>query len=111
MIIKSGTLTSESTTILITDNSDNKQKHAYSQNFTIYKKVDNDWIQLDEKIDNKITTLENYFVNDSNELEMKQDWKTVYGNLSSGEYKIVKYLNDLDNGKSYSVSTNFVLNK
>ena len=35
MIIKSGTLTSESTTILITDNSDNKQKHAYSQNFTM----------------------------------------------------------------------------
>lgn len=110
MVIKEGTLTKTSATIIITDNSDNYKTNAYNVAYGLYKKQDDKWVPLELIPDEIATTLVNYFVDeDSHQLEMQCKWEGAYGILSNGKYKIVKHFNNLENNQSYTFSTDFII--
>lgn len=92
LTIKSGTLTNTSATVIITD--ENNQKTSYGQWFRIDKKENNTWKEVDKISDNYAFIALAYNVGEDGTLEMKQDWKDLYGELESGTYRLVKQIND-----------------
>lgn len=87
MTIKKGTLTKTSATIIITDL--NKKTHDYGAPFRIDKKENNSWSEV-EKIKDGNFNLKAYNVDKNNKLEMETNWENIYGELKSGEYRMVK---------------------
>jgi len=90
--IKEGTLTKNSANIIITDN--NKEPYHYGEWFRIDKKENGEWKKLNV-ID------EHYAFNDiawgvgkNGKLERKHDWSKLYGELTGGEYRLVKDVYD-----------------
>lgn len=105
--IKKDSLTATSAIVIIKDSSG--EKNGYTNSFTLYKKQNNDWVQLDLINDNLSITTENYLVDENNTLEFKINWEKSYGVLSPGYYKLVKFATNLDNNKSYSFSADFTI--
>ncbi len=97
LTIKSGTLTNTSATVIISDL--NNQKNSYGQWFRIDKKENCNWKEVDTISDNYAFIALAYNVGEDGTLEMKQDWKDLYGELESGTYRLVKQIND--NGTKY----------
>ena len=97
LTIKSGTLTNTSATVIITD--ENDQKYSYEQWFRIDKKENDTWKEIDTISDDYTFITLAYNVGKDGTLEMKQDWKDLYGELESGTYRLVKQIND--NGTKY----------
>lgn len=89
MIIKDGTLTKSSATVIITDTV-KYEEHTYGESFAIQKKRSNEWIDLDTIIDNYGFNLIGYSVNEENILEMEVKWDWLYGELEKGEYRLIK---------------------
>lgn len=75
--IKKGTLTNASATVIITDKSNNN--HIYGWYFILEKKKDKAWFKM--PANETWHTLEGYIVNEKNQIELKQDWKEIYGEL------------------------------
>lgn len=92
MIIKDGTLTRTSATIIITDTSG--KKNEYGEWFRIDKKVNGNWKKLDMKVDDYWIKLVAHKVDSNNKLEMNLSWKSIYGDLENGEYRLVKEVNN-----------------
>lgn len=88
MIIKEGTLTRTSATIIITDT--NSNPYDYGQPFEIERKKDGKWQKLETREGG--FDLPAYRVDENNQLEMTQNWKLMYGKLEDGEYRLVKYV-------------------
>ncbi|HOO67763.1 MAG TPA: hypothetical protein PLC53_00120 [Bacilli bacterium] len=88
MIIKVGTLTRTSATVIITDLSD--KDNVYGNEFRIDKKENGEWKELEPIIDNYAWDLIGYMVDDNNTLELVQEWEWLYGELDNGEYRLVK---------------------
>lgn len=89
MIIKDGTLTKSSATVIITDTVKDEE-HTYGDSFAIQKKRSNEWIDLDTIIDNYGFNMIGYGVNEDNILEMEVKWDWLYGELEKGEYRLIK---------------------
>ena len=87
MTIKLGTLTKTGATVIITDT--NKHKYDYGEEFRIDVKENNSWKEL-ERADGVAFNAIAYLVNENNKLELKQNWDRLYGELSKGEYRLVK---------------------
>jgi hypothetical protein len=87
MIIKKGTLTKTGATVIIIDT--NKHKHYYGAEYRIDVKNNDSWKEV-EKIGPAHFTAIAYLVDKNNKLELKQEWSNIYGELSEGEYRIVK---------------------
>ena len=107
MVIKENTLTEVSATVIIKDNSGNK--NGYSKYCEIYKRENDEWIKLNFIHDSVSITTENYIVDEDNTLELVQNWEGLYGKLIPGEYKLVKYATNLFDNSKVSISTNFVI--
>lgn len=89
MTIKEGTLTKTGATVIITDLSGND--NTYGDFFRIDKKENNKWQKLDVVVKgNYGFNSIGYGVNEDNILEMKIDWNWLYGELDTGEYRLVK---------------------
>lgn len=88
MKIKEGTLTSSSATIIITDLSGGKW--LYGSSYSIQKYVYGEWKELEYAHDTAINAMA-YYPDPNGVLEMKLDWKYMYGSLLKGKYRIVKY--------------------
>ena len=89
MTIKEGTLTRTQATVIITDLSGDD--NTYSDFFRIDKKENNKWKKLDVIVKgNYGFNSIGYTVNEDNILEMKIDWNWLYGELDTGEYRLVK---------------------
>lgn len=101
MTIKEGTLNSHSATIVIVDNSENN--NTYGKWFRIDKKVNGKWKKLKIKGDSFFDAI-SYKVDENNELELDHDWEVIYGKLSSGNYRLVKEVNN----KKY-ISVEFII--
>ena len=92
MEIKEGTLTSKSATIIIKDTS--KEKNTYGEEYRIDKKVNNSWKELEPIVENYGFNLIGYEVNKDNVLQLKVKWENLYGELPTGQYRLVKTVND-----------------
>lgn len=89
MTIKENTLTRNGMTVVITDTSSNK--NVFSAWFRLDKKIDNTWQELDAVNDNCVFNDIAYYTDETNKLEMEQDTSCMYGELDTGEYRLVKY--------------------
>lgn len=87
MEIKDSTLNKTGATIIITDTNENH--YAYGLPFRIDKKENGIWKMLEVTGDG-IFNLPAYRVDKNNQLELNQDWEHTYGELKSGEYRLVK---------------------
>ena len=91
MKIKENTLTKSGATIIITDN--NEIKYTYLQYYKLEKRIDHVWYELKPNDDVFFNEM-GYLVDENNELEMNIDWSKIYGNLTSGKYRIIKRIYD-----------------
>lgn len=100
MTIKEGTLTKTSATIIITDLS--VDENTYGAYYRIDKKENDKWTELQPIIDNYGFNSIGYLVDENNKLELHHKWDWLYGELESGEYRLVKEVNN----KYFSVEFN-----
>lgn len=103
MEIKEDTLTSEGLTLIITD--ENRLVEGYDIAFKIEKKEFENWEELKPITNDIVWTTERYVLNENNQVEIKQNWKHIYGSLSRGKYKLIKYITI--NKEQYSISLEF----
>lgn len=97
MRIKEGSLTRTSATIEIVDK--NEEPYGYGQWFRIDKKENGEWKELESIDENYSFTDIAYIPGEDGTIEMNVNWEGLYGELNSGEYRLVKEL--YDNGKKY----------
>ncbi len=97
MKIKEGTLTKTSATILIEDK--NEEKYDYGQWFRIDKKENGEWKELEQINENFAFTDIAYIPKEDGTIEIEENWKDLYGELDTGEYRLVKEL--YGNEKNY----------
>lgn len=95
--IKDGTLSKTGATIIISDISE--QENTYGEWFRIDKKTNGFWEELKPIDDNYVFTDIAYKIGENHQLEMNTDWSKLYGELESGEYRLVKEI--YDNGHIY----------
>ena len=87
IIIKEGTLTNESATIIITDINDNPI--SWGVDFLVEVKKDDKWELVPQKAE--VTWIEIAMMpNESGITEINCKWTEMYGKLESGTYRIVK---------------------
>lgn len=103
MEIKEDTLTNEGLTLIITD--ENRLVEGYDVTFKIEKKEFENWEELKPITNDIVWTTEKYVLDENNQVEIKQNWKYIYGSLSKGEYKLIKYIT-IDK-EQYSISLEF----
>lgn len=100
MEVKEGTVSSTSLTVMFKNNS--KKQCIYGENFLLEKEINGGWYQV------PVVKGANYGFNDigyelaSSEVkEWTVDWEWLYGNLDTGNYRIVKELLDDRNPGDY----------
>lgn len=99
IVIKDGTLTNTSVTIIITDNI---SSHTYGEWFRIDEKVNGKWEEVSRLIDNDNWHLIGYTIDKNGKIELDEDWSNLYGELKPGKYRIVKsYITKNSNIKNY----------
>lgn len=85
MIIKEGTLTRTSATVIVEDSN---KEHFYGENYSIEKSEDGGWKSLKQigvYIFNMISVR-----SITGKLNFNLDWSERYGELENGKYRIVK---------------------
>lgn len=107
MTIKEGTLTNKSTTVIITDI--NKKKDVYGIAFRIDEKINGKWQEVKSIHDDYGFTEMGYLIDNKGKLEFEQNWDYMYGELSAGEYRLVKSSYDQKEKKDKYFSVEFIL--
>ena len=79
-------------TITIKDT--NEIPYVYGEWYIIQKQDNDKWYNLSTLIDNYAFNEIGYLVNDEKEVKFDIDWKWLYGELSSGSYRILKQVDD-----------------
>lgn len=106
MVIKEGTLTNISATVLITDYSN--RDNIYGKCYYIEKKENNKWVKLE--IEHEVVcNLIGYKVNESHPLEFDINWEYLYGKLDSGTYRIVTSTSESGEAKDHLITAEFTL--
>ena len=82
MIIKEGTLTKKSATVIITDLSEHII--TFGNSFRIEKRLNDKWEPLKTKVKEYVNTMEGYQADENNKLEMDIKWEWLYGELDKG---------------------------
>ena len=91
MSIKEGTLSSLGATIIIEDNSDNN--NVYGEHYWI--EIDNNGLcsELNVISDGSVYPLVPHFVSEDGTIQFNIVWKYKYGELKSGNYRLIMGLN------------------
>ena len=89
MAIKEGTLTEKGVTVIIKD-TNGKGTYFYGTEFRIDKKENDNWIKPKETGNNCGFNSIAYYVDDDGFLEFEQNWECMYGELETGNYRLVK---------------------
>lgn len=92
MSIKEGTLTNSGFTLIITNLSNNEI--ILGEEYRIDKKKNGKWKPLTPIIDNYGFIDIGYILKPNDDFETKIDWKWLYGELETGEYRLIKDVND-----------------
>lgn len=90
MTIKRGTLTKTGATVIIND-LNGKGTNIYGQSYRIDKKENNKWKEVRPIHDNYGFNYMAYYVDENGKLEFQHNWEYIYGQLGTGEYRLVKY--------------------
>ena len=88
--IKEHTLSKTGATVVITDFSNNQ--NSYNEWYQIDIKINNKWKKLNSN--SRWTNLENIYIGENNSIEFEINWKSVYGELKSGQYRLIKKINN-----------------
>ena len=97
MKLKEDTLTNTGATFIIEDNND--YHISWGTRYSIEKLENNEWKSGTEI--SQPTFIDTALIPDENgKLEIKIDWKTIYGKLSKGKYRVIKYP-EIKNQKLY----------
>ena len=104
MVIKDGTLTKTGASIIITDTTNQDNTYSGGCDYRIDKKINNNWQEM-KKIKNLPYTMQAFIVDENNKLEFDIDWSITYGELETGEYRLVKNT-DIEN-KLYEFTVEF----
>lgn len=109
MSIKEGTLTNLGATILITDTSD--RNNIYGEEYRIDRKDKNgNWVELEIIFEgNYGWNSIGYSVGEDNKLSFHIIWKSLYGELKSGEYRIVKSTTEAGEGTNHYITSEFTI--
>lgn len=93
MIIKEGSLTKTTATIIIIDTTG--KDNTYGSSYRIDEFINNKWSprEIIFKGNHGWTSI-GYLVGDDNKLEMNMNWEKLYGELDKGKYRIVKEVNN-----------------
>ena len=97
-------ITKTGATIIISDISE--QENTYGEWFRIDKKTNGFWEELKPIDDNYAFKDIAYKIGENNKLEMNIDWSKLYGELKSGEYRLIK---DLYNDGHIYLSVEFTI--
>lgn len=93
MKIKEGTLTKNGATIIITDTTGNG--NTYGSSYHLDKLNNYRWQTLDIIYEGNYGFISiGYLVDENNQLELKHNWKKLYGELDPGTYRLVKEVNN-----------------
>ena len=92
MRIEDGTVTKTSAKVIISDNTE--EENTYGDYFRVEKEINDKWQEVRKISNNYVFNDIAYRVIDNHELELTCDWKTIYGELEPGEYRIVKKVNN-----------------
>lgn len=94
MEVNHDTLNNMNATIVITDTSG--KDNVYGEWFRIDKLEDEKWSEV-KTLDYEFSFNDiEYKIDSNNKLEMSHNWEFIYGSLDSGEYRIVKKVNNKD---------------
>lgn len=85
-------ISSTGATITIKDT--NKEKHTYGQWYKIEKQANGKWYELNTLINNYAFISIGYLPDKNNEVKFVMDWKSLYGKLPLGNYRILKQANE-----------------
>lgn len=103
MVIKDGTLTKEGAAVVITDKND--YPFSYGEDFNIQKLKDGKWEDL-KSIGNSYINDIAHVIKEDRTTEMNLNWKSRYGELETGHYKLILEVTQNDSSKA-TVSTEF----
>ena len=78
-------------TVVIKDT--NAQPYLYGSWYEIEKKDNGNWAEVDTVIEDFAFDLLGYIPDDNGEVKFTIDWKWLYGELPSGNYRLVKQAN------------------
>ncbi len=92
MSIKEGTLTNSGFTLIITNLSNNEI--ILGEEYRIDKKENGKWRPVVPIIDNYGFIDIGYILKPNDDFETKINWKWLYGELETGEYRLIKEVND-----------------
>lgn len=79
-------------TIIIKDT--NKNPYTYGEWYKLEKQIDGKWYELETIIDNYGFNEIGYLPDKNNEVKFVIDWKTLYGELPLGSYRVLKLANN-----------------
>ncbi|MDD3392166.1 MAG: hypothetical protein PHE54_01285 [Bacilli bacterium] len=114
MSIKEGTLTNIGVTVILVNNTDND--YIYGDPYLIECKRNNTWYEINP-ISEMVFNMIGYSLKANKAVEVDINWKSAYGPLPSGTYRIIKsvYLmnnqtdDEINNEKLY-ISSEFTIN-
>lgn len=107
--VKEGTLTSTGATVLLKNNGD--KNYTYGSPYKIEKKEDDKWYTV-KTINEYLFTMPAYQLKSGETKELQLDWKIMYGELSAGNYRIVKDISfEYEEGKydTYNIAAEFII--
>ncbi len=107
--IKEGTLTNEGATLILTNNSDKNYQYGYP--YAIEIKKDGKWHYINAQLDFILPAL-HLLANESKEIEL--NWKSGYGTLPEGTYRIIKsidYEKEEGQYETFNVAVEFTIKK
>ena len=102
MSVKEGTVTKNGAVFLITDENEVPWIYGMSVRFSIEKKENNQWTQLNYLSDSEGWEEKLLFpLKGKKTYEWEINWKNYYGTLKRGEYRIKKDISNYEHGEKY----------
>lgn len=88
MQVKDGTATPSGVTVTLKNVTETE--YTYGESFTVQRKTDNGWIDVEPILDNYAFNDIGYLLPAMGSKEVIVDWEWRYGKLPAGDYRIAK---------------------
>src|SRR5690625_5088371 len=100
MTVEDGTISSTGLTVIFENNSD--KQCIYGDEFVLEKHIEKNWYQVPIALDDEYGFNDiGYDLPPGDVQEWTVDWEWLYGELASGEYRIVKDILDFRGAGDY----------
>ncbi|MFC0015071.1 MULTISPECIES: immunoglobulin-like domain-containing protein [Allobacillus] len=88
MTVKESSISTTGLTVIFENNSD--EQGVYSEDFLLEEEVEGNWYEVPTIVDEYGFAEPGYELPPSKTEEFTVDWESLYGNLDSGNYRIIK---------------------